>query len=100
LLAGGSPDRANTAIGRRASLLAGNCPVDPNLDGTLTQHPTTPERIRKGDPRLSVRERYRSHAGYVARVTWVATSLANERLLLSEDVLRYIAKAALSPVGR
>ena len=29
-----------------------------------------------------------------------ATNLANDRLLLREDVLRYIAKAVISPVGR
>jgi hypothetical protein len=33
-------------------------------------------------------------------VTLAATNLANDRLLLREDVLRYIAKAVLSPVGR
>ena len=33
-------------------------------------------------------------------MTLAATNLANDRLLLPEDVLRYIAKAAISPVGR
>jgi hypothetical protein len=61
---------------------------------------TTAERVANRDPRPSVQERYRSHAGYIARVTLSATNLANDRLLLREDVLRYIAKAVISPVGR
>ena len=73
-----------------------------NASGQKIPFPaTTAERDASGDdPRPSVQERYRSHAGYVARVTWAATNLANDRLLLREDVLRYIAKAVISPVGR
>ena len=54
---------------------------------------TTAERVAKRDPRPSLQERYRSHAGHVARVTLSATNLKGDRLLLREDVLRYIAKA-------
>ncbi len=72
-----------------------------NASGQKIPFPaTTAERVAGGDPRPSVQERYRSHAGYVARVTSAATNLANDRLLLREDVLRYIAKAVISPVGR
>jgi hypothetical protein len=72
-----------------------------NASGQKIPFPaTTAERVAKRDPRPSVHERYPSHAGYVARVTLSATNLANDRLLLREDVLRYIAKAVISPVGR
>ncbi len=72
-----------------------------NASGQKIPFPaTTAERVAKRDPRPSVQERYRSHAGYVDRVTVAATNLANDRLLLREDVLRYIAKAVVSPVGR
>ena len=44
------------------------------------------ERITDADPRLSLEERYPSHVDYVNRVTAVATGLADDRLLLDEDV--------------
>ena len=72
-----------------------------NASGQKIPFPaTTAERVAKRDPRPSVQERYRSHAGYVAKVTLAATNLANDRLLLREDVLRSIAKAVVSPVGQ
>lgn len=72
-----------------------------NASGQKIPFPTTTAaRGASGDPRPSVQERYRSHAGYVARVTVAATNLANDRLLLREDVVRYIAQAVISPVGR
>jgi hypothetical protein len=72
-----------------------------NASGQKIPFPAmTAGRVASGDPRPSVQERYPSHAGYVARVTWAATNLANDRLLLREDVLRYIAKAVISPVGQ
>ena len=61
---------------------------------------TKADRLASGDPRLSVQERYRTHVGYVAKVTLAANRLRIERLLLPEDVVRYIAAAALSRVGR
>ena len=71
-----------------------------NASGQKIPFPATKaDRLATGDPRLSVQERYRTHAGYVARVTLAATRLANDRLLLPEDVLRYIAEAIISRVG-
>jgi hypothetical protein len=60
---------------------------------------TRADRIASRDPRLSVRERYRSHDGYVVRVTFAAVRLGADRLLLPEDVVRYIVEASLSSVG-
>lgn len=55
-------------------------------------------RTRIGDPRLSLTERYGSHAGYVGAVTASANALAAQRLLLPADVQAYIT-AAQQPVS-
>ena len=57
------------------------------------------ERITNADPRLSLEERYPSHADYVNRVAAVATGLARDRLLLDEDVQSYVSKAQNTSVG-
>ncbi len=61
---------------------------------------TRADRLVAGDPRSSIEERYPTHETYVNAVTQVATSLNRERLLLEEDVQRYIERAASSGVGR
>lgn len=50
-------------------------------------------RERTGDARLSIAERYRSRADYVARIAVAAHALLEERLLLAEDLERYVARA-------
>jgi len=60
---------------------------------------TIEERSASGDPRLSIEERYPSHADYVDAVRRVATKLLDERLLLSEDVERYIAAAETAAIS-
>ena len=59
---------------------------------------TRAERLDAGDPRLSLEERYGTHDGYVEAVTDAARELMQQRLLLEEDVQRYIAEAADSDV--
>ena len=59
---------------------------------------TAEERRESGDPRLSLEERYRTHAGFVQAVTNSARQLMSERLLLEEDVERYIDEAQNSDV--
>ena len=59
---------------------------------------TEAERLGAGDPRLSLEERYGTHGGYVQAVTDVARQLMSERLLLEEDVQRYIEEAEKSDV--
>ena len=61
---------------------------------------TRRQRRATDDPRPSIEERYRTHAGYVARVTLAAGQLGAERLLLPEDVLRYVVVASASRIGR
>lgn len=59
---------------------------------------TRAERQAKGDPRLSIEERYASHQGYVDAVTAAAQALERERLLLPRDVAKYVAAARASAV--
>ena len=54
------------------------------------------ERIASGDERLSLAERYGSHAAYVERVRRSERQLVRERLLLQEDADRIVADAARS----
>ena len=51
------------------------------------------ERESKGDPRLSLHERYGNQDGYVKRVSEAAQNLVKERFLLQEDAERMIAEA-------
>src|SRR5450759_1220727 len=51
------------------------------------------DREPKGDPRLSLEERYGDHAAYVKRFEQAANQLVTERLLLREDAERLIARA-------
>ena len=60
---------------------------------------TRTERLAKGDPRLSLEERYRDHAHYVALVARAADRLVRQRLLLDEDAVAMIVEAAESDVG-
>src|SRR5271154_3109987 len=61
---------------------------------------TKAERVALGDSRLSLEERYPSHAEYVDAVAAAANGLARDRLLLEEDVAAYVKKAQDAPVGK
>lgn len=61
---------------------------------------TKAERLASGDPRLSLEERYASNMDYAKAVTNAATALKAQRLLLDEDVQRYVVRAGESGVGR
>ena len=52
------------------------------------------ERVRIGDPRRSIRERYPTRAEYLARVTEAALELRKGRFLLEEDVIAILNRAA------
>jgi hypothetical protein len=54
---------------------------------------TKAERDAKGDPRLSLEERYGNQDGYIKRVSEAAQSLLKERLLLPEDAEQMISEA-------
>jgi hypothetical protein len=55
---------------------------------------TRSEREAKGDPRLSLEERYAGQADYARRVLRAATDLVKQRLLLQEDAEAYVLSAA------
>jgi hypothetical protein len=59
---------------------------------------TKAARLASGDPRRSLEERYKNHAGYVQEVAKEARKLQERRLLLPEDVQRYIDAAQASTV--
>jgi Alpha/beta hydrolase domain len=61
---------------------------------------TRKERMAAGDPRPSLEERYKTHEGYVVAVAKAAKDLQAKRLLLPEDVERYIEQAEKSDVLR
>ena len=61
---------------------------------------TKTERIAKGDPRLSIEERYPTHDAYVKNVSDAAQQLLQQRFLLEEDVQRYIQRAEASGIGK
>jgi hypothetical protein len=61
---------------------------------------TKAERLAAGDPRLSIEERYPNHGKYVSAVAHAANSLHKDRLLLDEDVQRYVDAAAESAIGK
>jgi hypothetical protein len=61
---------------------------------------TRADRLAAGDPRPSLEELYRTHQGYVDRVTAVARELQRDRLMLQEDVDDYIQAAKDSNVLR
>ncbi|RYD87816.1 MAG: hypothetical protein EOP50_20150, partial [Sphingobacteriales bacterium] len=54
---------------------------------------TQAERVSANDPRLSLQERYQTHAGYVEAVRKAAHNLAKRRFLLAEDVQQYVKTA-------
>jgi hypothetical protein len=87
-----------TGWGLRAGPAAGDgC----DAAGQKIDFPTTKAaRESTGDPRLSIEERYPTHEKYVEKVTYVARQLRHRRLLIEEDVERYIEEAKASRVAR
>ena len=61
---------------------------------------TKAERLASGDRRKSLEERYKDHDGYVKAVAKAARSLGKDRLLLADEVQRYIDAAQASDVLR
>jgi hypothetical protein len=69
-------------------------------DGTYAPFARTrAERKARSDPRLSIEERYGSHAEYVKRYEAKVRQLVEQRLLLPEDARRYEAKARSGEVA-
>jgi hypothetical protein len=61
---------------------------------------TRAERMASGDPRLSLEERYGTHAGYVAAVSAAAANAVTQGFLLQTDAAALIAQADASQVLR
>lgn len=59
---------------------------------------TKAERLAGNDPRLSLEERYRDHAGYVAAVRKAAANAVAQKFLLPKDADALIAAAEKSAV--
>jgi hypothetical protein len=59
---------------------------------------TQAQRLAAGDPRLSIQERYPTHAIYVAKVTAAANQLVQQRLLLPQDAALIISQANAAAV--
>jgi len=64
------------------------------LDGMFIPFAKTKaDRVKTGDPRLSLEERYPTRADYLTRLTESAKKLHADGFLLAEDVLRIIERA-------
>jgi hypothetical protein len=61
---------------------------------------TRAERVERGDPRLSLEERYKDHEGYVLAVRKAAANAVTQGFLLQADADALIAGAAASDVLR
>src|SRR6185436_6331181 len=87
-----------TGYGFRATGFAG-----PDLCDAFGQaipfQATRAGREAAGDPRRSLEERYPTHQSYVDQVRAAAEALRQDRLLLQEDVDRFVQAAQASSVG-
>jgi hypothetical protein len=61
---------------------------------------TKAERLAKGDPRLSLEERYSDHQAYVGAVSKAAADAVSQGFLLQEDADRYVMAAEASDVRK
>ena len=68
--------------------------------GMIPFAPTKAERIAKGDPRLSLEERYTNHDGYVQAVKAAAANAVSRGFLLQADADALVAQAAAGNVLR
>jgi hypothetical protein len=59
---------------------------------------TQAQRLAAGDSRLSLQERYPTHAAYVGKVTAAANELVKQRLLLQQDANTIIDQANAAAV--
>jgi hypothetical protein len=64
------------------------------LGSTLPLPPTAGARLRSGDPRLSIEERYATKAAYLEQVKKAAEALIAERFLLAADLEAILQRAA------
>ena len=66
-----------------------------SMRGSYVAFPRTKaERVKKGDPRLSMEERYANREEYLERITKAARELAGEGYVLSRDMAGIVDQAA------
>ncbi len=65
------------------------------LGSTIPFAETKEERVKSGDPRLSVGERYENHDHYVQKIRRETRSMVEDRLLLPEDAEKIIEQAKM-----
>ena len=68
------------------------------VGGMIPFAKTRADRMKTGDPRLSLEERYKDHNGYVAAVRAAAARAVAAKFLLQEDADKLIQQAADSAV--
>lgn len=69
-----------------------------NVGGYIPFAATKAERLAKADPRLSLEERYPSHAAYVAKVKAAADALVSGRYMLPSDAARIVSQAEAAKI--
>lgn len=82
--------RAGFAEGELCSLTGSTIPFASNRK----------DRLAKGDPWLSIEERYPTHENYVGQVIEATKRLVQKRLLLEEDQKGIIEEARRSNIGK
>jgi len=82
--------------------VVGNGPTTlcPLIGGAVAFATTREERLKNGDPRPSVEERYASPSAYVAKVDEIAQALVRQRLMLAEDLPRQHQAAVDNTLAR
>ena len=68
------------------------------VGGMIPFAQTQAERLGKGDPRLSLEERYGSHSGYVMAVKNAAGNAWTQGYLLPQDMINLVSQAQASNV--
>jgi hypothetical protein len=68
------------------------------VGGMIPFAKTKAERLASGDPRLSLEERYKDHAGYVAAVEAAADNAVTQGFLLEADAIQLVLDADASQV--
>jgi hypothetical protein len=95
------PIATYTGWGFRASATGDSVPIVDGCDASgqmILFAKTKADRQASGDPRLSLAERYQDHPTYVSLITAAAMKLEQERLMLHDDVVKYIAAAQAAAV--
>jgi hypothetical protein len=98
-----APIATTSGWGLRSAVFGGG-PSGGNMDGCessgqwIAFKARQAERMAAGDPRKSLEERYKDHAGYVKEVAKAAQKLEKQGFLLAEDVQKFIDEAQASNV--